>query len=300
VAPQGVRETTTRHQNKSEKMRRTLPLLSFLPIFLFGPCLSAPIRAQQADSLTDMVREVSQRSVEKARSGSSNERLNIRRREDLGELFSTLEAKKSGKDVYFYEIQSPPGMVSESSLVWVVAVTRFTQDVYKLYDFLGSNGPNAPSQEFNRFTSQLALSIPEEKATSLARLFLASCVDGDAREMVLDDDIELRLAVQNYYWATYGDLWRSLDAYSRWWQSFQAHAPALAPAVAIDKNGRYRVVLSRLLTFVGKHPEVQEWELEISRDGEIRVLAMQLLSPDQPSWLFYDLDSWPAFPPFAD
>jgi hypothetical protein len=275
---------------------RNLQLFWFLLIFLFSPGLSAPIQAQRADSLTDVVREVAERSVNKARSDSSNERLNIRRRPDLEELLWTLGAKKLVKDVYFYEVQSPPGMVSEASLVWVVTVAHSTQEVYKLYSFLGSDGPNAPSQEFNRFTFQLALSIPEEKATSLARLFLGSCVDGDAKEIVLDDEMELRLAVQNYYFATYGDIWRALDAYSRWWQGFQAHPPALAPTVVTDKNGRYRVVLNRLLTSVGKHPQVQEWELEISREGEIRVLAIQLIFPDQPSWVFYDLDSWSPFP----
>jgi hypothetical protein len=275
---------------------KNLKLLWFLSLFLFSPRFSVPIRAQQADSLADVIREVAERSVEKARSGSSNERLNMRRRPDLEELLLTLEAKKPVKDVYFYEIESPPGMVSEASLVWIVAVARFRQEAYRLYSFLGSAGSNAPSQEFNRFTSELALSLPQEKAASLARLFLGSCVDGEAKQIVLDDEMELRLAVQNYYFSTYGDVWRALDAYARWWQSFQAHAPALAPSVAIGKNGRYRIVLSRLLTFAGKHPEVQEWELEISREGEIRVLAMQLIFPDQPRWVFYDLDSWSPFP----
>jgi len=274
---------------------RNLQLLWFLPIFLFSPGLSAPIRAQQADSLTEVVREVAERSVEKARPGSGNERLNIRRRQDLEDLLSTLEPKKSARDVYFYEIQSPPGTVSEAPLAWVVAVGRFTPDVYKVYSFLGAAGPNAPSQEFNRFTSQLALSMPEEKAISLARLFLKSCIEGDGQEIVLNNEVELRLAVQNYYLAAYGDLWRALDAYSRWWQGLQARALALAPTV-VGKNGRYRVVLHRLVTVVGKHPQVQEWEFEISREGEVRVLAIRLIFPDQPRWLFYDLDVWSPIP----
>lgn len=277
------------------RIRRGTQLLSFLPIFLFCSGLSAPLRAQRADSLAEMVRDVSELSVEKPAPGLSNEQLTIRRRQDLGELFSTLPEKKSAEDVYFYEVQSPPGRVSESSWAWVVAVARFPQDVYKVYSFLGSTEPKASSQEFNRFTSQLALSISEERAIGLSRLFLESCVDGDAKETVLDDETELRLAVQNYYWAAYGDLGRALDAYSRWWQGFQVHAPDLAPTVTTDKNGRYHVVLNRLLTFAGRHPLVQQWELEISREGEIRVLAMQPLFPDQQSWLFYDLDSSPDF-----
>lgn len=277
---------------------RNPQFLLFLPIFLFSSGFSSPVQAQQSDPLTDVVREVAERSVP-IRPGASTERLSIRRRQDLEELLVTLTAKKSVKDVHFYEMQSPPGTVSDSSLVWVAAVAPFAKKAYDLYSFLGSAGPNAPSQEFNRFTSQLALSIPEEKATSLAALFLESCFEGDAEETVLDGDMALRLAVQNYYLATYGDIWRALEAYSQWWRSYQMHAPALAPTVAIDKDGRYRVVLNRMLTFVGKHPQVQRWELEISREGQIRVLAMRLIFPDQPSLVFYDLDSWPAFPPFT-
>jgi hypothetical protein len=273
--------------------RQSLQLFWFLPILLFSPGLSAPIQAQRANSLTDdQVREAAERTVKKARSGStSNERLSIRRRRDLEELLLTLEAKKPVKDVYFYELVAPPGTVSEASSVWVVAVARSTGEVYKLYSFEGSAGPNAPSEEFNQLTSQLALSIPEEKAASLARLFLGSCVEGDSEEIMLDEGMELRLAVQNYYFARYGDIWRALDAYSQWWQGSRASAPALAPTIGIDKNGRYRVVLKRLLTFAGKHPQVQEWDLEISREGKIRVLAMKLIFPDQPGWLFYDLPS---------
>ena len=280
---------------------RTLQSLLFLSIFfLFSPFLSSSIHAQREDPLTDVVREVAERSVEKTHPSSSTQRLNIRRRQDLENLLWALAGKKSVNEVYFYEIQSPPGTVSESSLVWVAAVAGFAQHEYNLYSFLGSAGPTAPSREFNRLTSHLALSIPEEKAVTLARLFLGSCVDGEAKEVVLDDDTELRLAVQNYYLATYGDIWRALDTYSRWWQSFQTHAPDLAPTVAVDKDGwRYRVVLNRMLTFPGKHPQVQRWELDVSREGQIRVMAMQLLFPDRPSLVFYDVDAWPAFPPFG-
>jgi hypothetical protein len=281
-------------------IRRTLQSLLLLSIFfLFSPFFSSSIQAQRGDPLTDVVRDVAERSVEKTHPSSSSQPLNIRRRQDLENLLLALAGKKSVSDVYFYEIQSPPGTVSESSLVWVAAVARFAQHEYNLYSFLGSAGPTAPSREFNRLTSHLGLSIPEEKAVALARLFLGSCVDGDAKEIVLDDDTELRLAVQNYYLATYGDIWRALDGYSRWWQSFQTHAPDLAPTVAIDKDGRYRVVLNRMLTFAGKHPQVQRWELDVSREGQIRVVAMQLLFPDRPSLVFYDVDAWPAFPPFG-
>jgi hypothetical protein len=269
---------------------RSLQRLGLLPVLLVSHCLSLPIHAQRAKSLADPVRDLVERSVAEASSASGNGRLNIRRREDLESLLFTLQQQKSAGDVYFYEIQSPPGMVSETPLVWLVAVVGSEPDVYRLYNFLGSAEPDAASQEFNRFTSRLALLVQEKEATGLARLFL-NCVEGDHQEAVVDNETELRLAVQNYYFAAYGDLWRALDAYSRWWQAFQVRAPDLAPPTAArDTNGRYHVVLNTLITLPGKHPQVRKWELEVSGGGEIRTLTIQLIFPDQPRWLSYDLD----------
>lgn len=267
--------------------------------------MSAPVRAQQVDPLAEMVREVAEGSVAGARLGAgdvsnggrldtSHEWLTIRRRDDLERL---IEVEKPAREVRFYEVQSAPGTISEGSLTWVVAAVRSRQGAYTLYSFLGPEGPDAPSKEFNRFTSDLGLSIRQDKAESLARLFLGSCVEGDAKEVVLDDDTEVRLAVQDYYMAAYGDLWRALDAYSRWWRGFNADSPDLAPVVGADKDGRYRVVLTRLLTFTGKQPQVQKWELQISRTGDIQVSTMHLISPTQPSLMFYDLDTWKPTPP---
>lgn len=200
----------------------------------------------------------------------------------------------------FYEIHSPPQTISEASFAWIVAVARSVLGAYKLYSFEASAGPNGPSEEFNRFTSELSLSIPKEKAISLARLFLGSCLEGDAQEMVIDDAMELRLAIQDYYFATYGDLWRALDEDPRRWQGFGPNASAVAPTMRRDGNGRYRVVIERLLTFVGKHSQVQKWQLEVSPDGRIRVLSMQLVSPELPSRLFYDEPSSLRNPPFEN
>jgi hypothetical protein len=273
-----------------------LPWSACLLLFFTGS--RARIEARRVESLRDdQVRELVELTVKKIPSG---ETLNIRRRQDLEEILLTLEANKTSNDVYFYEIHSPPGTISEAPSVWVVAVARSSEGVYKLYSFDGSAGADAPSQEFNRFTSQLTLSIPEKRAIGLARLFLASYLEGDAEETVLNDAMELRLAVQDYYLTTYGDVWRALDADSRWWQGFRPNALAVAPTIRRDDNGRYRVILEKLLTFVGKHPQVQEWQLEISREGKIRVVSMQLIFPDSPSWLFYDRPSPLRNPPFEN
>lgn len=275
---------------------RSFQRLWLLPVFLVSHGPSFAIHAQRADSLADPVRQLVEQTVVEASSASGNARLNIRRRADLESLLSTLQRQKSIRDVYFYEIQSPPGTVSEAPADWVVAVVGSESDVFRLYSFLGSAVPDAASQEFNRFTSRLALSVPEKEAMDLARLFLRTCVEGDRQETVVDTETGLRLAVQNYYLAAYGDLWRALDAYSRWWQAFRVPASDLAPVAVRDMNGRYRVVLNTLVTLPGMHPQVRKWELEVSGGGEIRTLAIQLMFPDQPRWLSYDLDTWnPTF-----
>jgi len=69
---------------------------------------------------------------------------------------------------------------------------------------------------------------------------------------------------------------------------FKAVAPQLAPVVALKSNGRYQVTLKRLVRYAGREPEVQNWQLEVTRNGEVRVLAMQTIFPAHQGWLFYD------------
>lgn len=265
---------------------RALQLLGVLLTLLLFPALSAPIQAQRAYLLTDdQAREAAEQAVRKADSGFSNKPLQTRRRADLEEFLLTIEKRKPIGNVYFYEMQSLPRTVFDAYSVWVVAVAPSTGEVYQLYGFGASIGFNGSLLEFNRLIAQLSLSIPKEKATSFARFFLGSCVGGKHPE-VLDEE-GLRHAVQRYYFETYGTIPRALEAYTEWWEGFQKNVPAAAPTVRLE-NGRYHVVLKRILMIVGRHPQVQEWNLEISPDGNVRVLAMQPVFPRQPRWLFYD------------
>ncbi len=191
-------------------------------------------------------------------------------------------------------MQSPPLTPFDDDSISVVAVARSPGEAYQLYSFEASQGFSGLSQQFNRLIYQLNLSIPNEKATSLARLFLACGGGGQLNQSVLDEE-GLRHAVERYYLQTYGDIWRTLDAYLQWWQGFQKHAPDLAPTIKLE-NGRYLVGLKRVLTVVGKHPQLQEWELEISRNGNVRVLAIQPIFPKPTRWLFYDFKSTVAPP----
>jgi hypothetical protein len=266
---------------------RSLLLLGVLPTLLLFLGAWAPARAQRAAYLSDdPPREAAERAVRQANSGAGNEPLKTRRREDLEELLLTIEDGRAVQNLYFYEMQSPPRTAFDAYSVWVVAVAPSTQEVYELYGFEASIGFSGSLLEFNRLIAQLSLSIPKEKATSLATFFLGSCAGGKPTEIVLDEE-SLRHAVQRYYFETYGAVRRALNAYVQWWQDSQASAADLAPTVRFE-NGRHRVVLKRIHMVAGRHPQLQEWDLEISRDGNVRVLAMQPIFPKQSRWLFLD------------
>ena len=265
---------------------RSLQLLGVLPTLLLFLGAWATVQAQQAYLSDNQAREAAELAVREPGSRSGNQPLKIYRREDLEELLLTIEEQKPVRKVYFYEIQSPPQTAFDAYSVWVVAVAPSTREAYELYVFEASEGLNGSLQEFNRLISQLALAIPEEKAVSFARFFLGSCIGGEPEEIVRDEE-GLRHAVQRYYFGTYGAIRRTLEAYSQWWQDFQISAFALAPTIRLE-NGRYRVVLNRVLMNVGRHPQVQEWDLEISREGQVRVRAMHSIFPKPSRWLFYD------------
>jgi hypothetical protein len=266
---------------------RSLRVLGVLPTLLLFLAAWAPVQAQRAAYLSDsQAREAAELAVRTAGSGSGNRPIKVHRREDLEELLFTIKEQKPVRNVYFYEMHSAPRTAFDAYSVWVVAVAPSTREVYELYVFEASEGLNGSLREFNRLISQLSLSIPKEKVTSFASFFLGSCVGGKLPDIVLDEE-GLRHAVQRYYFETYGAIWRALETYTQWWQGFQTNASDLAPTVRFE-NGRYRVVLKRILMIVGRHPQLQEWDLEISRDGNVRVLAMQPIFPKQPRWLFLD------------
>jgi hypothetical protein len=213
--------------------------------------------------------------------------LKIYRRADLEQFLWTVEEKKPVRDVYFYEVQRPPRTAFDASSVWVVAVAGPAREVYQLYGSESQQGANETAQEFNRLISQLALTVPKEKAASFARFFLGSCAGEEPEEIMLDEE-RLRHAVERYYLGTYGGgVWRALEAYGQWWQGFQTIVSPVEPRISLE-NGRYRVLLNRLLTGGGRHPQVQEWDLEVSPSGEVSVLAILPVFPKEPRWLFYD------------
>ncbi len=283
LSPEASTETRlTRTQQNRQLLRIMVSLL------LVCGC-SAQIQAQQADQSSDeQARETIEQALRMVRPGPGNAQLKIRHRQDLEEDLSNI-AEKPVRDVYFYELQSPPQTAFDDDSIRVIAVTRSTGGLYQLYNFEDSEGFSGPSEQFNRLIYQLTLSISNDRATSLARFFLACCVGGELNEIVLGEG-SLRHAVERHYVQSYGDIWRALGASWEWWEGFQKNPPDLAPTIRFE-NDRYHVVLKRVLMVVGKHPQLQEWEFEVSRNGSVRILAMQPIFPKQTRWLFYDFRS---------
>jgi hypothetical protein len=259
-----------------------------LALLLLG--FSASLRAQQINAGSDQaLSQAAEQAVRIGHAGANapDADLRISRRQDLEGLLLSVEKYTPGTSVYFYEMHLPPAANTDPSPLGIAAVMRSEQQVYNLYSFEVS--PRAPesSQEFNRLTSALALSVSEDKAVSLARLFVESVADEPGE--IVSDEADLRRVVQNYYYALYGDdVWRTLEAYSRWWQDHQADARALAPTVELGSNGNYRVTLHRALTAVGRHPRVQKLDLEICPNGTVSVVGSQPAVPAKPQWLFFD------------
>ena len=93
---------------------------------------------------------------------------------------------------------------------------------------------------------------------------------------MLDQDT-LRDSVGQHYFTAYGEAWRSIDAYSLWWHGFlDAEAVSdLAPRAEIERDGRYRVTMSRVVTTEARDPQVQQWQLEISSEGNVQGTTMR-------------------------
>ncbi len=244
------------------------------------------VRAQRTDTATDAQVERAAELAAKTMD-AGEEPMSIDRRRDLETLLSSNE-KKPAKPVYFYEMQRPAETVLDGPNARVIAVAPVSREVYELYDFQKSNVSKDSSQEFNRLMSNLELSISEPSVTGFARLYLGSCDAGGVGQIIYDED-GLRSAVENYYFASLGgDVWRTLSAYTWWWPGFQKTSASLQPAVKLNVNGLYDISLNELVTPDGKHPELHQWDLEISREGKVKVLATQLIFPPEPRWLFFD------------
>ncbi len=255
-----------------------------LPLFIC--CLALAVRARQDNANDANVREEVKEALSGTQSGLGSIQTSIKPREDLEQMLSVVQGKGNAKQVYFYEMDSA-GNALDAPRASIAAVVHSTGNINQLYRFEGSRQFAAFSDEFNRLISTLVLSVDRRDVLGLAKLFLESAVAGNPGD-ILTDDVGLRLAVQNSYFNMYRDVWKMLDAYSRWWEQFRQSAQELAPKIGINRAGDYDLDLHTLLTLDGKHPQVQEIKLTISPTGELHVRDIRSVFPDQSRWMFYD------------
>lgn len=263
-----------------------------LPVLCLGAFLwlLQPVKAGPGDLSSDAtLREAVAQAAQIAHPGATAEQsVTIRARHDLDEDLSKISAKAA--HVSFYEAgPQPTGALADNDSVWAVLSRESPREPYGLYDFENSAGLQQSSQEFNRLISQLSLSVTNDQAVGMAHFFLSCCAAGTPGEFVADEDM-LHHTVERTYLQAYGDVWRTLEVFTDWWQGYTASAFQFPPAVQVEGGG-YRVTVERIVATFGMHPQLQQCSLEISRDGTVRVLGVESIYPKQSRWLSYDFKS---------
>jgi hypothetical protein len=215
--------------------------------------------------------------------------LKVTRRPDLEYLLSTIVQRRGSQGLYLYQIEIPSQASYDGQWTWIVAVAVRRQGVYELYSFESMGKRDDVAAEFNRFASELSLSLSKSDLANFAAFFLETTIPFRPGEIVLDQDT-LRESVGRHYFTAYGEAWRSIDAYSRLWPGFldAKTVSELEPRAEIERDGRYRVTLHRVVTTEGAQPQVQQWQLEISPEGNAQVTSMRTILPKAPRWMFYD------------
>jgi hypothetical protein len=237
----------------------------------------------------EQVRDAASLALPRSESRVDAKRLKVTRRSDLEYLLSTIVQRTGNQGLFLYQVELPSQTSYDGQWTWIVAVAARRQEAYELYSFESMEKRADVAAEFNRFASELALSLSKSELANFAAFFLETTVPFRPGEVVLDQDT-LRDSVGRHYFTAYDEAWRSIDAYSRWWHGFldAETASQLAPKTEIEPDGRYRVTLSRVVATEGAHPQVQQWQLEISPAGNVQGTSMRTIFPKAPRWMFYD------------
>ncbi len=272
-------------------------------IALAGLGFAWPAAAQQATAgrplaalspLTiEQVRDAATLALPRADLKIDPKLLKVTRRADLEDLLSTIVPPGGKRSFYLYQVEMPTQASYDGQWTWIVAVVA-RKDGYELYSFESTEKRSDTEREFNRFASELSLSLSLFDLENFATFFLETTVPFRPGEIVLDQD-SLRDTVGRHYTASYAETWRSIDAYSKWWHGFldADGVAALGPRTEVEQDGRYRVTLNRVVTAEGAHPQVQQWQLEISPGGNVQAASMRTIFPKAPRWIFYDSPDQP-------
>src|ERR1700674_687359 len=237
----------------------------------------------------EQVRDAASLALPRSESRVDAKLLKVTRRPDLEYLLSTIVQRRGSQGLYLYQVEIPSQASYDGQWTWIVAVAARRQGAYELYSFESMGKRADVAAEFNRFASELSLSLSKSELANFAAFFLETTVPFRPGEIVLDQDT-LRESVGRHYFRAYDEAWRSIDEYSRWGQGFLAAETAsqLGPRAEIEPDGRSRVTLHRVVPTEGAHPQVQQWQLEISPEGNAQVTSMRTILPKAPRWMFYD------------
>jgi len=271
-----------------------LAAILFLALGFWHPCgaqqASPEVRSGTWTPLSiEQVRDAASLALPHSVSGVDAKLVKVTRRTDLEYLLSTIVQQRGSQGLFLYQVEMPSQVSYDGSWTWIVAVAARRQEAYELYSFESLEKRSDVAAEFNRFASELALSLSKSELANFAAFFLETTVPFRPGEVVLDQDT-LRDSVGRHYFSAYDEAWRSIDAYSRWWHGFldAETASQMAPRTEIEPDGRYRVTLNRVVTTEGAHPQVQQWQVEISPAGSVQVASMRTIFPKAPRWMFYD------------
>ena len=266
------------------RLRSAIALLhSALLLLLLPPALAAA--GNSANEAT--VRAALAQAAAIAHPGGSDQSaLQILSRSDLDEDLSRISAR--AVNVSFYEVQPSANALPGSGSIWAVVSHDSPLEPYGLYDFESAQELQQSALEFNRLVSQLGVSLTDDKASSLARLFLACCALGAPGDVVADEDA-LHHSVERDYLEVFGqDVYRTLSSFTEWWQGYTASKYQFPPAVEPEPGGAFHIAVERVVLKFGMHPQLQQCNLDISHDGTITVSGIEPIFPEQDRWLSYD------------
>jgi hypothetical protein len=67
----------------------------------------------------------------------------------------------------------------------------------------------------------------------------------------------------------------------------------VAPKAEIEKSGRYLVTLNRVVGTEFTHPQLQQWQVEVSLEGNVWATTMRAIFPKAARWVFYNSPELP-------
>ncbi len=133
---------------------------------------------------------------------------------------------------------------------------------------------------FNNMISDAKVEIGNASQAESFTRFYMDCVYGNANNIVYDE-LRLRHKVEDHF-VGYAEL-RDAGAekvrhFRQWWDAYKARSVGrLAPTVSDADEDHYLVLVDILEMTVGRRPELEQWSVNVRKDGNTRLLAKHLV-----------------------